>query len=243
MRVPRIYTNQTLSIGEELTLSENSSRHLVSVLRMQVGQSAMFFNGEGGEYTGRLTNASKTNSTVLIDSFSAVEKESNLKLHLAIGVSKGDRMDWIIQKATELGVTEISPIFTDRTEVKLSGSRLDKKLSHWQKIAISACEQSQRNHVPSINPIIPFDDWLELKHNGLKLLMNHLADLGISETSPKDQHIVLLIGPEGGLSENEICVAETSGYTSVSMGPRILRTETAPVAALSILQSLWGDMA
>jgi 16S rRNA (uracil1498-N3)-methyltransferase len=142
-----------------------------------------------------------------------------------------------------LGVTEISPIFTGRTEVKLSGSRLDKKLSHWQQIAISACEQSQRNRVPSINPILSFDDWLELKHNGLKLLMNHLGDLGLSEISPKDQNIVLLVGPEGGLSENEICVAEASGYTSVSMGPRILRTETAPVAALSIIQSLWGDMA
>jgi 16S rRNA (uracil1498-N3)-methyltransferase len=210
---------------------------------MKVGQSAILFNGEGGQYIGRLTNASKTNSTVLIDGFSAVEKESNLKIHLAVGVSKGDRMDWIIQKATELGVTEISPIFTGRTEVKLSGSRLDKKLSHWQQIAISACEQSQRNRVPSINPILSFDAWLELKHNGLKLLMNHLGDLGLSEISPKDQHIVLLVGPEGGLSENEICVAEASGYTSVSMGPRILRTETAPVAALSILQSLWGDMA
>jgi 16S rRNA (uracil1498-N3)-methyltransferase len=210
---------------------------------MKVGQSAILFNGEGGQYIGRLTNASKTNSTVLIDGFSAVEKESNLKIHLAVGVSKGDRMDWIIQKATELGVTEISPIFTGRTEVKLSGSRLDKKLSHWQQIAISACEQSQRNRVPSINPILSFDDWLELKHNGLKLLMNHLGDLGLSEISPKDQHIVLLVGPEGGLSENEICVAEALGYTSVSMGPRILRTETAPVAALSILQSLWGDMA
>jgi|TARA_B100001094_G_scaffold301436_2_gene327735 16S rRNA (uracil1498-N3)-methyltransferase len=210
---------------------------------MKVGQSAILFNGEGGQYIGRLTNASKTNSTVLIDGFSAVEKESNLKIHLAVGVSKGDRMDWIIQKATELGVTEISPIFTGRTEVKLSGSRLDKKLSHWQQIAISACEQSQRNRVPSINPILSFDDWLELKHNGLKLLMNHLGDLGLSEISPKDQNIVLLVGPEGGLSENEICVAEASGYTSVSMGPRILRTETAPVAALSILQSLWGDMA
>jgi 16S rRNA (uracil1498-N3)-methyltransferase len=210
---------------------------------MKVGQSAILFNGEGGQYIGRLTNASKTNSTVLIDGFSAVEKESNLKIHLAVGVSKGDRMDWIIQKATELGVTEISPIFTGRTEVKLSGSRLDKKLSHWQQIAISACEQSQRNRVPSINPILSFDAWLELKHNGLKLLMNHLGDLGLSEISPKDQNIVLLVGPEGGLSENEICVAEASGYTSVSMGPRILRTETAPVAALSILQSLWGDMA
>jgi 16S rRNA (uracil1498-N3)-methyltransferase len=210
---------------------------------MKVGQSAILFNGEGGQYIGRLTNASKTNSTVLIDGFSAVEKESNLKIHLAVGISKGDRMDWIIQKATELGVTEISPIFTGRTEVKLSGSRLDKKLSHWQQIAISACEQSQRNRVPSINPILSFDDWLELKHNGLKLLMNHLGDLGLSEISPKDQNIVLLVGPEGGLSENEICVAEASGYTSVSMGPRILRTETAPVAALSILQSLWGDMA
>jgi 16S rRNA (uracil1498-N3)-methyltransferase len=210
---------------------------------MKVGQSAILFNGKGGQYIGRLTNASKTNSTVLIDGFSAVEKESNLKIHLAVGVSKGDRMDWIIQKATELGVTEISPIFTGRTEVKLSGSRLDKKLSHWQQIAISACEQSQRNRVPSINPILSFDDWLELKHNGLKLLMNHLGDLGLSEISPKDQNIVLLVGPEGGLSENEICVAEASGYTSVSMGPRILRTETAPVAALSILQSLWGDMA
>ena len=243
MRVPRIYTNQNLSLGEEVTLSKNSSRHLVLVLRMKVGQSAILFNGGGGEYIGRLTNASKTNSTVLINGFSAVEKESNLKIHLAIGVSKGDRMDWIIQKATELGVTEISPIFTGRTEVKLSGSRLDKKLSHWQQIAISACEQSQRNRVPSINPILSFDAWLELKHNGLKLLMNHLGDLGLSEISPKDQHIVLLVGPEGGLSENEICVAEASGYTSVSMGPRILRTETAPVAALSILQSLWGDMA
>jgi 16S rRNA (uracil1498-N3)-methyltransferase len=243
MRVPRIYTNQNLSLGEEFTLSKNSSRHLVLVLRMKVGQSAILFNGGGGEYIGRLTNASKTNSTVLINGFSAVEKESNLKIHLAIGVSKGDRMDWIIQKATELGVTEISPIFTGRTEVKLSGSRLDKKLSHWQQIAISACEQSQRNRVPSINPILSFDAWLELKHNGLKLLMNHLGDLGLSEMSPKDQHIVLLVGPEGGLSENEICVAEASGYTSVSMGPRILRTETAPVAALSILQSLWGDMA
>ena len=243
MRVPRIYTNQNLSLGEEFTLSKNSSRHLVLVLRMKVGQSAILFNGGGGEYIGRLTNASKTNSTVLINGFSAVEKESNLKIHLAIGVSKGDRMDWIIQKATELGVTEISPIFTGRTEVKLSGSRLDKKLSHWQQIAISACEQSQRNRVPSINPILSFDAWLELKHNGLKLLMNHLGDLGLSEISPKDQHIVLLVGPEGGLSENEICVAEASGYTSVSMGPRILRTETAPVAALSILQSLWGDMA
>jgi 16S rRNA (uracil1498-N3)-methyltransferase len=210
---------------------------------MKVGQSAILFNGEGGQYIGRLTNASKTNSTILIDGFSAVEKESNLKIHLAVGISKGDRMDWIIQKATELGVTEISPIFTGRTEVKLSGSRLDKKLSHWQQIAISACEQSQRNRVPSINPILSFDDWLELKHNGLKLLMNHLGDLGLSEISPKDQNIVLLVGPEGGLSENEICVAEASGYTSVSMGPRILRTETAPVAALSILQSLWGDMA
>ena len=243
MRVPRIYTNQTLSLGEEVTLPKNSSRHLVSVLRMKVGQSAILFNGEGGEFIGKLTNASKTNSSVLIDGFSAVEKESNLKIHLAIGVSKGDRMDWIIQKATELGVTEISPIFTGRTEVKLSGSRLDKKLSHWQQIAISACEQSQRNRIPSINSILPFNDWLALKHNGLKLLMNHLSDLGLSKTSPKDQHIVLLVGPEGGLSENEICVAEASGYTSVSMGPRILRTETAPVAALSILQSLWGDMA
>jgi len=210
---------------------------------MKVGQSAILFNGEGGEFIGKLTNASKTNSTVLIDGFSAVEKESNLKIHLAIGVSRGDRMDWIIQKATELGVAEISPIFTDRTEVKLSGSRVVKKLSHWHQIAISACEQSQRNRVPAINPILSFDAWLELKHNGLKLLMNHLGDLGLSETSPKDQYIILLVGPEGGLSENEISVAEASGYTSVSMGPRILRTETAPVAALSILQSLWGDMA
>ena len=137
MRVPRIYINQTLSLGEEVTLPKNSSRHLVSVLRMKDGQSAILFNGEGGEFIGKLTNASKTNSSVLIDGFSAVEKESNLKIHLAIGVSKGDRMDWIIQKATELGVTEISPIFTGRTEVKLSGSRLDKKLSHWQQIAIS----------------------------------------------------------------------------------------------------------
>jgi 16S rRNA (uracil1498-N3)-methyltransferase len=242
MRIPRIYVNESLSIGSEFVLPKDATRHLISVLRVKVGQSVTIFNGEGGEYTGSLINANKNNSTISINQFLAVERESKLKTHLAIGVSRGDRMDWIIQKTTELGVTEITPIFTERTEVKLSGSRLEKKLSHWQQIAISSCEQNQRNFIPSINKTLSFSNWIESNPNGLKLLMHHQSNSGLSELSPKEDKMVLMVGPEGGLSDAEISTAKAAGYYSISMGPRILRTETAPIAALSILQSLWGDM-
>jgi 16S rRNA (uracil1498-N3)-methyltransferase len=151
----------------------------------------------------------------------------------------------IVQKATELGVTEITPLFTERTEVKLSGERLDKKIRHWQQVAISACEQCQRNLVPVINSPTTLDQWLHLsdRNDGdlLKLVLHHRTEKRLSEHHAVT-NICLLVGPEGGLGEREITAAIKSGFQPLALGPRVLRTETAPLAAISIMQSLWGDM-
>jgi 16S rRNA (uracil1498-N3)-methyltransferase len=137
-----------MAIGDRIELEAGAARHLTSALRMNSGQLVTLFNGTGGEYTAELVEAKKGKATVTINSFNQVDRESSLSIHLAIGISRGERMDWIVQKATELGVSEITPLFTERCEVKLSGDRLDKKVGHWQQVAISACEQSQRNRIP-----------------------------------------------------------------------------------------------
>ena len=162
MRIPRIFTDLTLSCDSSLILDGSAARHLSSALRMKVGQAITLFNGQGGEYAGELTAVGKSKVSVKVTEYCDINRESALKLHLAIGVSRGERMDLIVQKATELGVAEITPLFTERTEVKLSGERLDKKIRHWQQVAISACEQCQRNLVPVINSPATLDQWLNL---------------------------------------------------------------------------------
>ncbi len=245
MRIPRIYTELSLHCDSSLVLDGSAARHLASALRMKAGQQITLFNGQGGEYAAELTEVGKNKVSVKIVEYRDIDRESALKIHLAIGVSRGERMDLIVQKATELGAMEITPLFTERTEVKLNGERLEKKIRHWQQIAISACEQCQRNRVPRINSPATMDQWLSLSDQNsgetLKFVLHHRSKTRLSE-QPVANNICLLVGPEGGLGEREIDAAIDHGFQPLALGPRVLRTETAPLAAISIIQSLWGDM-
>jgi 16S rRNA (uracil1498-N3)-methyltransferase len=242
MRIPRVYSPQTMAIGDCLELEAGAARHLTSALRMSPGQVITLFNGQGGEYTAELIEAKKGKAKVSITNFDQVSRESSLSIHLAIGISRGERMDWIMQKATELGVSEITPLFTERCEVKLSGDRLEKKIGHWQQVAISACEQSQRNTVPLVNTPKKLEQWQASCDASLKLVLHHRTELSLTNTPRPNAEVALLIGPEGGLSEREIEQAIALNFQPLALGPRVLRTETAPLAAIAILQSLWGDM-
>ena len=242
MRIPRLYTQQPLHADSLITLDKDAARYLSFVLRMTSGQMLNLFNGEGGEYVAEVVSLSKNQVTVSIKESLPNDRESLLKIHLVIGISRGERMDWVIQKATELGVHTITPIFTERTEVKLAGSRLEKRLVHWQQVSISACEQCLRNVVPTINSAVSLQQCLGTHDGGLKIVLHHRTERPLTELQNTNNHVTILVGPEGGLSDDEITLAESNGYNAVKLGPRVLRTETAPLAAISILQSLWGDM-
>jgi len=242
MRIPRLFTQQPLNADSLVNLDKDAARYLSSVLRMTSGQTINLFNGDGLEYTAEVVSLGKNQATVSIVESLSNDRESPLKIHLVIGVSRGERMDWVIQKATELGVHAITPIFTERTEVKLMGSRLEKRLTHWQQVAISACEQCQRNIVPIINPASSLPQHLANDQRGLKVVLHHRTETRLTELQNIDGIVTILVGPEGGLSDNEIALAESHTYNAIKLGPRVLRTETAPLAAISILQSLWGDM-
>ena len=241
MRVPRIFTGQVLQAHSTFELEPRPSQHLARALRMREGDSVILFDGSGGEYPATISALSKKQVTVSTGAIQQREVESSLAVHLGIAVSRGERMDWVVQKATELGVSSISPLLTERTEVKLKGDRAEKKITHWQQVAISACEQCGRNRIPKIGTQQPLQTWLESADAPLKLVLHHRADT-LPPGSVAAERAALLIGPEGGLSEGEIAAAEQRGFLSLSLGPRVLRTETAPIAALAILQARWGDM-
>lgn len=241
MRIPRLFVDTPLSVGIEVALNAEASRYLGSVLRMAAGRPLQLFNGQGGHFLARIVSANKKQVTVLTEAFEDCEKESPLAIHLGIGLSKGDRFDWVVQKATELGVNSITPLVTVRSEVKLNAERTNKKICHWQQIAISACEQCQRNRIPTIHSPEKLDNWLQARDEDLKLVLHHRADKALSAyTSP--QSVALVIGPEGGLNNEEIEQAIKAGFHPLLMGPRVLRTETAPIVALSLLQHNWGDL-
>ena len=238
---PRFYTQQVLSAGGEVTLEEAPSRHIAGALRLKPGASLRLFNGEGGEFLARLLSVGKRQVTVSVESHYPQDRESALAVTLGLAVSRGERMDYAVQKSTELGVARIAPLITERTEVRLKGERLEKKQRHWEQVAISACEQCGRNRPPLIDPMQAFDSWVAGEHAGLRLVLHRRAGTSLGEL-PTPNAVTLLIGPEGGLSDAEINAAEGAGFQSLALGPRVLRTETAPVAALSILQFHWGDM-
>jgi 16S rRNA (uracil1498-N3)-methyltransferase len=240
MRITRIYTAQTLHSNTLVELEPEASRHLARVLRLGVGDSLILFNGSGGEYPGEIAAIDKKNVCVITGSHLHRECESPLDIHLGIAVSRGERMDWIVQKSTELGVTALTPLLTEHTGVKLAGARADKKILHWQHIAISACEQSGRNRPPIIHPLSALDSWLASTVAERKFVLHHRAASVGASIAPGS--IALLVGPEGGLSDSEIEAAAQVGYTALRLGPRVLRTETAPLAAIAILQGWWGDM-
>jgi 16S rRNA (uracil1498-N3)-methyltransferase len=241
MRVPRIYTGQTLQVGASVELEAGASQHIARALRMTPGDPLALFNGRGDEYRAELLTVGKKQVVAAVNERRERQSESTLSLHLGIAISRGDRMDWVVQKATELGVSALTPLFTERTEVKLAGERAEKKLHHWRQIAISACEQCGRNRLPEISGLMDLGSWLDGTEAERKFVLHHRADArGPDEVVPES--IALLVGPEGGLGEAEIEAAEEAGFESLALGPRVLRTETAPLAAIAILQARWGDM-
>lgn len=241
MRIPRIHTDQALAADSTLELDEAAAHHLARVLRMRTGDGLVLFNGRGGQYPARIASLTRQSVTVTTGPFQDLERESGLSLHLGIAVSRGERMDWVVQKATELGVTAISPLLSERTEVRLKGEREARKLRHWQQVATSACEQCGRNRLPAIHPLQALNAFLDSVEADARLLLDPQADsTAPAITAPAS--IALLVGPEGGFSEAEIAAARAAGFHGLQLGPRILRTETAPLAAIAILQARWGDM-
>ena len=241
MRIPRIYTPQRLISSTLIELEPEPSRHLARALRIREGDPLTLFDDRGGEYPATVTAVDKKRVQVQVGSPLSRECESALHIHMGIAISRGERMDWIIQKATELGVSSMTPLETERSGVKLRGERAQKKRRHWQQIAISACEQCGRNRLPVIQVLQPLGDWLEHTEAERKFVLHHRADNN-PLASPVPASVALLVGPEGGLDSTEILAAEDRGFTSLRLGPRVLRTETAPLAAIAILQSCWGDM-
>lgn len=257
MRNPRIYQNTPLNIGETVNLDDDAFGHTVRVLRLQNGDKVTLFNGHKinigsnqlvyGDFEGELVNVSKKSAQVLITSFSEKNVESPLNIHLGQGISRGDRMDFTLQKSVELGVNTITPLFTERCGVKLSGERLQKKVDQWQKIVISACEQSGRCIVPIVKPAVQLADWLNQETSSLKLNLHPKAQhsiMNLPTTFMPDSEVRvrLLIGPEGGLNDEEITQANNSGFIDVLLGPRVLRTETAALTAITALQCRYGDI-
>ena len=248
MRNPRIYQNQPIAVGETIALSEDAFGHTIRVLRLKDGDAITVFNdrmydGKLGEYQAQLCNVSKKRADIIINEFNIKENESPLNIHLGQAISRGDRMDFTLQKSVELGVNTITPLFTERCGVKLSGERLQKKIEQWQKIIVSACEQSGRCTVPIVNSAISVDDWLKQQSSALKLNLHPKASHSIMNLPEENTRVRLLIGPEGGLSDDEIKRANESGFYDVLLGPRVLRTETAALTAITALQCRYGDLA
>ncbi len=237
MKFIRLYQNTTLDINAELTLDDYATHHLIKVLRFPTGQNIILFNGDGMDYTANILTARK-HCVVKISAKTHNSSESTLNLVLAQSIVKGEKMDFIIQKAVELGVNKIMPILTERCVVKITGDRLKKRIAHWQKIVISACEQSGRSIVPEVTSPINIDTLLQ-QPNSNSFVLHHRAKLGLLELNPLSQAL-LLIGPEGGLTEAEINQATSAGYQSLLLGVRVLRVETASLAAIANMQLLWG---
>lgn len=238
--MPRIHVPAPLVEGATLALPEGPARHITRVLRMLPGAPLVIFDGNGQEAGVRLAEASRKQVTVSVEAVWPGQGESPLMIHLGQAVSKGDRMDYAIQKAVELGVTDITPLYTQRTDVRLKGDREVRKLAHWQAVAASASEQCGRAVVPNVYPPQVLGEWLDQRGESLRLML-HLATGNPFQCTEAPSSVAVLIGPEGGLSDEDVKAAQEARFTPLTLGPRILRTETAPVVALSLLQYHFGD--
>lgn len=237
---PRIYLPEASTSGLRLPLDDNNATHLLRVLRLAEQDAVQVFNGRGQEFAARLCDVQKKSAQVELLECLRDELPALLQLHLGQVVSKGDRMDFTIQKATELGITDITPLWSERCEVRLKGERLDKKMEHWRNIAIAACEQSGRTRVPVIHEPVYFLDWAVACQQDIRLLLHPHQQKPLRDY-PQPASIALLVGPEGGFSDAEVQQALQAGFAGLTLGPRILRTETAALAMLSVLQFQWGD--
>ncbi|MEO9945874.1 MAG: 16S rRNA (uracil(1498)-N(3))-methyltransferase [Paraglaciecola sp.] len=242
MRIIRIYHPHQLSVESQIILTDDATNHVSNVLRAREGQAVVLFNGDGNEYSAHLAQVNKRKVVVNIDSKLSLSIESPLDIHLAQGISRGDRMEWVIQKAVELGIKEMTPLITERCGVKLNQERWVKKHEQWLKVVIGACEQSGRNVLPKLNPPTLFSDWVTMSTNQLRLTLHPRAEQAFRHISMPPAGVRLLIGPEGGFTDQEIYQTEQNGFQTVQLGPRVLRTETAAVASIAALQAIHGDL-
>ena len=244
MAITRLFVRGDLRPDQALVLDDEQSRYVGRVLRLRVGDAITVFNGEAGEFAATISSLSKTSAVIAVGSAMETSTESPLKVHLVQGVSRGERMDLIVQKATELGVKRISPVLTENGVVKLDQTRAAKRREHWQKVAESACEQSGRTRPPLIDEPLTLKSWLGAKTReaDVDLILRPDATTPMASLQPPKTKVCLLIGPEGGFSDIEYDDASVAGFTAVSLGPRVLRTETAAIAAVAVAESMWGDL-
>jgi len=244
MRVIRAFVDRPLATGQPVELPDDAVAHLVRVLRLREGDACVLFNGDGVDHDARLVRVDKRSAVAEITGSRAIDLESPLSITLVQGIARGEKMDWILQKATELGVAAFVPVSSDRSEVKLDAERAAKRLAHWRSVVVSACEQSWRSRIPAVAPPRSLAAALaDLPADTSRWLLDPDAASGLATMTPPSGRIVLAIGPEGGWSANDRAALIAAGFNGLRLGPRILRTETAGMAAIAALQARFGDLA
>lgn len=245
MRLTRLYVDAPLSVGAQMQLSDDAANYLLRVMRLRQGQSCVLFNGDGHDYHASLLEGDKRIAQVRVESAEIIDNESPLHITLVQALARGEKMDWVLQKATELGVAAFVPVESQRSEVKLDGARAEKRLAHWRSVVASACEQSGRAKVPPVSASQPLATGLaNLPEGGLRLLLDPIATHSLAtlpEIDSDDKRVILAIGPEGGFSEQDRRQLHEVGFIGLRIGPRILRTETAGLATIAALQARFGD--
>jgi len=242
VRITRLYLDTELNCGDRTQLDKNASNHLIRVLRAKIDTPLILFNGDGYDYLAVTLDDNAKHTSVLIQSRQKVENESNLSITLIQGLSRQDRMEATVQKSVELGVNRIIPVICQRSNTRLNTEKAQKKLSHWNSVAISASEQSGRCTLPEVGALCTLQN-IEPQISGIstRILLDPNADSSLKDVGPENNNVVIFIGPEGGLNEEEIRLLKGNNFTAVTFGPRILRTETAGPAVISAVQTLWGD--
>jgi 16S rRNA (uracil1498-N3)-methyltransferase len=240
--VPRFFCSLPLNAGQAVTLPVDVAHHAERVLRLRAGDAVVLFNGNGGEYPARIETLGRV-SRVRLEAWQPIERESPLAIRLAQAMPAADKMDWIVQKSVELGVAAIAPVVSSRSIVRLSGERAAKRIDHLRRLAIAACEQCGRNRVPPVDDLLPLPQFLATQAElpGPKLMLSPCAPVRLSELPSPNSALTLLVGPEGGFTDEELRAARACGFQPAALGPRVLRTETAGLAALAGLLARWGD--
>lgn len=241
MRRSRIYTPQALSADGSVELTDSAAHYLARVLRVSPGAPLILFNGDGKDYTGRVTEIQRQRVAVQLTGARSLANEADLKITLVQAISRGERMDHSLQKATELGVFRIQPVISQRVEVRLDEKRRARRMAHWRGVVISACEQSGRAVVPEVQAPVPLLNWLTESDGSQRLVLEPSAKTRLSSFHFTGSAVSILVGPEGGFSSEEAGALKAGGLTAVSLGPRVLRTETAGPAAIAVLQAVAGD--
>ena len=242
MRIPRLFIDMPLTIGETINLPRDKAHHISNVLRMRIGDSIKLFNDSGDDYQSKIIEISKKSAQIEIGESKQIANESPLTINLCLAVSRGQHMDFSIQKAVELGVKNIIPVISEFSNAKIQDDRVHNKLAHWQNIIISATEQCGRSYLTQIQKPVSFAEWVRLGASKTRLILHPESLQSMSNISLSDNELTLMIGPEGGFSDAEVEQAQENGCEPISLGPRILRTETAVVSAVSNAQHLWGDL-